>query len=527
MPTPTPTPIETPTPPSGAVLRLVTSPASGDIGDTFVTEIYADGITAPGLGAWQAHITYNPAVIAYDSHTFGDALGSTGRTVIPLFNGDTPGEILIGASTLPGPDGVTGDNLLLATITWHAIADGDSPLNLTPEDMQKLLDIDNNAFSPLTLINSHITVGVTPTPVIAAEEVIAEPGEVFDLDVTMANFTSPGIGALTFDVGYDPAVLAPTGCTPDPDSQFDSAVCNESFAPGVVRVSLLSTTGISGDHRLATIEFMAVGNAGDISSIPVDIQTLSDPSGNPLVTAIQDGLVTLEEAFILGDVNCDNQVDTVDAMFIMQYDVGLRTASNQCPPPPDTIFEPACDVSGDAQCNSIDALFIMQCQVGIPNAFCPVSQALDMTPLTMDQSATIMAGKGVVLPHGQISIPVIAKMGDASLGAGTIELGFDPNVVKPTACNEDPDHRFDLAVCNVDYAQDAVRFTLASTAGVGGDLILATITFEPVGEPGESTPLTVAAPTFADPQGNAIAASLNEGRIDIWSRLRVYLPLAR
>jgi len=30
----------------------------------------------------------------------------------------------------------------------------------------------------------------------------------------------------------------------------------------------------------------------------------------------------------------------------------------------------ACDVSGDEVCNSVDALFILQCDIGLVNLFC-------------------------------------------------------------------------------------------------------------------------------------------------------------
>ncbi len=77
-----------------------------------------------------------------------------------------------------------------------------------------------------------------------------------------------------------------------------------------------------------------------------------------------------------GDVNCDGQVNVVDALFILQYEVGLRAANSGCPlppSPPDTLNVDACDVNGDTLCNVVDALFVLQCEVGIPNTSCPVS----------------------------------------------------------------------------------------------------------------------------------------------------------
>ncbi len=75
-----------------------------------------------------------------------------------------------------------------------------------------------------------------------------------------------------------------------------------------------------------------------------------------------------------GDVNCDDVVNIIDALFILQYEVGLRAANSGCPlppPPPDTLNVAVCDVNDDGICNVVDALFILQCEVGIPNTFCP------------------------------------------------------------------------------------------------------------------------------------------------------------
>src|SRR5262245_46093550 len=70
---------------------------------------------------------------------------------------------------------------------------------------------------------------------------------------------------------------------------------------------------------------------------------------------------------IRGDVNCDGAVSSVDGLFVLQFDVGLRLSSTQCPPPAGSLFQPACDANADGACNSVDGLFILQCDVGISN----------------------------------------------------------------------------------------------------------------------------------------------------------------
>jgi hypothetical protein len=77
-----------------------------------------------------------------------------------------------------------------------------------------------------------------------------------------------------------------------------------------------------------------------------------------------------------GDVNCSGgpfpgNLQAEDALFILQYVVGLKTESNQCPPPTDHLYLLAADVNGDTLVDVIDALFVLQCVVDIPNVLCP------------------------------------------------------------------------------------------------------------------------------------------------------------
>ena len=74
----------------------------------------------------------------------------------------------------------------------------------------------------------------------------------------------------------------------------------------------------------------------------------------------RDGMMTLREAIMLatGDL-------AVDALFILQYEVGLRAGSDQCPAPSGYLYLPACDVNCDGACNVVDALFVLQHEVGL------------------------------------------------------------------------------------------------------------------------------------------------------------------
>ena len=339
----------------------------------------------------------------------------------------------------------------------------------------------------------------------------------------MKNIPVPGIGALTFEVEFDPNIIAPIGCDPDPDFIFDGVTCNQLFQPGVSRLSYISPLGASGSHVLANLGFVGVGPLHTGTPVTFTLVELADPAGVPMSVTSESGFVVLDADN--GDVNCDAQVDSVDALYILQLDSGIMAPSPICPPDPGEVYIDACDVNGDSMCTSVDALFIMQCEIGIPNTLCPVTTAMKLSPMSSLASADIMVGQGVVPNNGQITVPITADVTDADVGAVTFELKYDPNVVRPTACVADPERKFSLAICNPNYQSDAIRFTLASTQGVTGGINLANITFEAVGEPGDSSPLTATAITFTDAQGQSIPNQIRSGQIDV--RSLIFLPITR
>lgn len=77
----------------------------------------------------------------------------------------------------------------------------------------------------------------------------------------------------------------------------------------------------------------------------------STPTGVPTNTPTP---TNTQVVCILGDVNCDEQVNVSDALFVLQHDVGLRSGRNSLPLLPDTLFLPACDVNHDTKCNAIN-----------------------------------------------------------------------------------------------------------------------------------------------------------------------------
>ena len=175
------------------------------------------------------------------------------------------------------------------------------------------------------------------------------------------------IGALTIEVTYDGAKLTVTACGPAADNRFTSVLCNTNTA-GVVRISALSTTGVTDSALIAQLTLQSLGQAATVVPLGVTINTFVDVNANPVVVSAQDGAVIFR--CHLGDVNCDNEINPTDALFMMQHEQSLRPASATIPPPRGFLYLAACDLKGDQLCNRDDARLILECEIGRVNGLC-------------------------------------------------------------------------------------------------------------------------------------------------------------
>jgi hypothetical protein len=81
--------------------------------------------------------------------------------------------------------------------------------------------------------------------------------------------------------------------------------------------------------------------------------------------------VIVDDKWWVGDADRDFDVNAVDALFILQYVVSMRDGSDQCPPPPGSIYLPGADADCDGGVDAVDALFVLQHVVGLRPVLCP------------------------------------------------------------------------------------------------------------------------------------------------------------
>ena len=168
--------------------------------------------------------------------------------------------------------------------------------------------------------------------------------------------TSPGLGAFTIDIVYDPTVAIVTACGPGSD-----VLCNPAYGPGTVRLVGVSLDGLDGENVLADITFQATGLPGSASLLDVRVVDVTDAAGadlSPQVRVMDGTLVVGEhDTETVGDVDCDGDVDAVDALWVLRLTAGL---------PADVQCLAAGDADCDGDADAVDALLILRYVADMP-----------------------------------------------------------------------------------------------------------------------------------------------------------------
>jgi len=131
----------------------------------------------------------------------------------------------------------------------------------------------------------------------------------------------------------------------------------------------------------------------------------------------------------------------------------------------------------------------------------------------------------------RVVVPVTASLSERKLYAATVAVNYDPALLRPVSCEENPDKHFSMALCNIQFDidgvnPDTIRFTAVSVDGVSGDAKLVALNFEVIGEVSENTALGMRTLAFADDAGAALPVTIQNNEIaDIVPNMLIFLPI--
>lgn len=200
-------------------------------------------------------------------------------------------------------------------------------------------------FAGLVLVNTASAQGET----VSIGRTTVMPGGEGDVDLIAHDIVAPGLGAWTIDIIYDASVVTPLAC-----GQQAGGYCNVHYAPNLVRVTGAKAEGLLGDIQLASITFRCERTGA--TALSLSLQAFHDGTdGEPMLInaeTVEGAVYCNSQAAppLLGDVNCDGRVNSIDAALVLQYTARLVTTlpclSNG-------------DMNGDGVVNSIDAFLIL------------------------------------------------------------------------------------------------------------------------------------------------------------------------
>ena len=362
--------------------------------------------------------------------------------------------------------------------------------------------------TPVTPTPTPVTPTPEPTPTVTPTdqallqlpEVTVANGQQASLVLTGSNLEN--LSSATVHIDYDTAVVVPAGCNADPNGAFDLGLCNIQSDIGRISLSLLDSAGESGDRDLAQLTFNAIGTNNTMSLLAISAETFANNSGTPHPVTVDDGQISIN--LTQGDVDCNSESDTIDALFILQYSVGSRLGTNDCPPSDGAMFVPACDVNGSNGCDVVDGLFVLQCVVGINNALCPAPQDLSQRLATANANEPSDLQLTFEQVDGSINGTISAEIPASNpLAATTLHLAYDATYLTPASCTVGAGLN---GVCNIAYTDGVVALSLISAEGVSGSAEIATVQFDVI-EGGEAE-FFLTAPHFQD--ANGISLTVNE-----------------
>jgi hypothetical protein len=261
-------------------------------------------------------------------------------------NGSLPADsVFLKAADLNNQTKSGATNVLLATLTVRGDAQGSSEVR----PIINQIDDDNGGLINTNTISGKLDVGPLNYALISIpNKTIPKNGNVTNT-INIENATD--FGTVTMDVSFNNSVINVESIS-NGDIPGSTITSNIDNVNGKIRILVYSTElpGPNGNFNIANFTIKSIGPSSS-SWLNIDVLEYSNPNGMPLSFIVKNGYVRIG---LKGDVNNDDKISGIDAMWIAQYVVGKRPSIDQN----------SADVNNDGKVSGIDAMWVAQYVVG-------------------------------------------------------------------------------------------------------------------------------------------------------------------
>lgn len=177
---------------------------------------------------------------------------------------------------------------------------------------------------PIPLFGSTEPALVNQMTLQAGQRRVEEGGLVY-VPVWLINGSN--VANMNFNLSYDSTVAVPEGEF-IPGSLLGSALFEGNSGEfELIRVGFAQTTGLYGTGSITYIPFRAVGRAGDLTGLCLEVTTINTPDGTQLrIDRIQGAIqIVGPDGLVPGDCNNDGALNQYDAFCALQMSVNLRS----------------------------------------------------------------------------------------------------------------------------------------------------------------------------------------------------------
>jgi len=205
----------------------------------------------------------------------------------------------------------------------------------------------------------NCVVSLGPCRTVTAEDTTAAAGDI-DVPIPITVNDATGIAGFDITMTYDPTVITATGAQTTTLTNGFSIIANTS-TPGTIVISAARATAItSGSGAIVEVLIDVIGPEGATSPENLVIVQLNNEAGSPIPVCdpLVDGIFTIDDCGLCGDINDDTLINSADAILALRYAVGLDSCGDAC-----QCWRSDCNCDGLH--NSADAILILRCAVGL------------------------------------------------------------------------------------------------------------------------------------------------------------------